>query len=429
MGIRLRPVEEQVMVITGADSGIGLATARLAAERGARLVLNSRNEAALAQIAADLRADFHAQVEWYAGDVAEERAMLELAEVAVRAFGRIDTWVNNAGVSIYGTIEEVPVDDVRRLFDTNYFGVVNGCLAALPYLRARGGALINVGSVVGDRSVPLQGHYSASKHAVKGFTDALRTELEKEGAPVAVTLVKPSSINTPYTRHARNYMDDGEPYLPAPVYAPEVVAEAILECAETPRRSITVGGGGRMLAMMGMVAPRLADKQFEAMMFSQQKREHRPGGQEDTLYEPPMATGEEWGDYEGHTMRSSAYTQSKLHNVGKAAAVLALFGAGFALSKRMGLLGGMGTRDREMSDDDIEVTVRGRNDGMPPDQYVVEETYVVATVDPAGEYPGELHSSGAGGPGYGTGAMGSPGRYSIGGTGARRPDPGDGYNG
>ncbi|HEU4457200.1 MAG TPA: SDR family oxidoreductase [Longimicrobium sp.] len=416
MRMKLKPVEEQVMVITGADSGIGLATARAAAERGARLVLNSRHEEALAQVAADLRSEFGADVEWRSGDVADLNAMLEVAEVAIRAFGRIDTWVNNAGVSIYGVIEDVPVEDARRLFDTNYFGVVNGSLAALPYLRAYGGALINVGSVVSDQAIPLQGHYSASKHAVKGFTNALRMEVEKDGAPVVVTLVKPSSIDTPYTRHARSYMDE-DPDVPPPVYDPELVADAILHCAEHPQREVTVGGGGRMMAVMGRIAPRMTDRVFERTMFRQQKRRGRPGGQDDTLYSPPLDTGREHGDYEGHVAQTSAYTTASLHP-GKAALALGAFGLGYLLVRNAGTLMSAvrPARERPTDEYDIDVQVRGPGEGVPvrpEDRVIVEETVVVATVEPGDGYG--AHSGGTPADGYGP--------RGTGGTGTR----GDGY--
>ena len=133
-------------------------------------------------------------------------------------------------MSIYGPIADVPLADARRLFETNYWGVVHGSLAAVAQLRERGGALINVGSVLSDTTMPLQGHYSASKHAVKGFTDALRIELAEEGAPVAVVLVKPSAIDTPYPEHAGNHLGVA-PKHQAPVYAPDVVAAAILDAA------------------------------------------------------------------------------------------------------------------------------------------------------------------------------------------------------
>jgi|GEM_PF-37263 len=336
MKLKLKPVAEQVIVITGADSGIGLATARAAADKGAHLMLNSRSEEALASVAAALRGR-GAKVEWYAGDVADPQAMHALAGAAVQAFGRIDTWVNNAGVSIYGEIERVPLEDAQRLFATNYWGVVNGSLAAIPHLRENGGALINVGSVLSDRAIPLQGHYSASKHAVKGFTDALRMELARAGAPVAVTLVKPSAIDTPYPEHAANYMDN-EPKHVAPVYAPQVVAQAILECASHATASLTVGGGGRATAMVGVLAPRVADRQMEATMFDAQQKEGEPNRhRRSTLYSPPRHTGRVHGSHDGHVATSSVYTRAAEHPL-RSAMVVGLLGAGAAWLVRSGVL-------------------------------------------------------------------------------------------
>jgi short-subunit dehydrogenase len=316
MQITLKPVREQVMVVTGASSGIGLATARAGARRGARVVLAARDEQALRQIVAEIRAEGGEAV-CAVADVANPADVRGIVETALREFGGFDTWVNNAGVSIYGCITDVPAEDARRLFDTNYWGTVNGSLAALPYLRQGGGALINIGSIVSDRAIPLQGHYSASKHAVKAFTDALRMELEHEDAPVVVTLVKPGSIHTPFTRHARNLMER-EPDFPPPVYRPETVARAILYCAEHPRRSVTVGGGGRMNAMMGILAPRLTDRFMERSLFDGQQKKDEPAlaGRRDTLYQPPLENGRLHGDYEGYVMRTSAYTRAALNPSG-----------------------------------------------------------------------------------------------------------------
>src|SRR3569833_1373855 len=197
MKIKLKPVREQVIVITGATSGIGLATAKQAAKRGASVVLNARAEEDLQIVAQEIN-ELGAQVAYVAGDVADIEAMRNLAQTAIREFGRIDTWVNNAGVSMYGLLEEVSIVDARRLFDTNYWGTVHGSLVALEHLKRSGGALINVGSELSEAVIPLQGHYNASKHALKGFTETLRIELEKEKAPVSVTLVEPSAIDTPY---------------------------------------------------------------------------------------------------------------------------------------------------------------------------------------------------------------------------------------
>lgn len=225
-----KPLGHQVIVITGASSGIGLATARLAAERGAKLVLLARSGETLKNLAAEISSS-GGEAAYVAADVADRKSVQAAAQEAIDRFGRIDTWINNAGVSIYGRLDEISEGDSRRLFDTNFWGVVNGSLAALPHLKAQGGALINVGSEVSEAIVPFQGTYSASKHAVKGFTDALRVEIEElDNAPVSITLIQPSAVDTPFPQHAKNYMDR-EPRLPRPLIDPEQVAEAILKAA------------------------------------------------------------------------------------------------------------------------------------------------------------------------------------------------------
>jgi len=205
MGVKLKRIEDQVVVITGASSGIGLATAKMAAERGARVVLVARDGDGLASARVEIEGSGGRAITVIA-DVSVLDDVHEIARRTVDAFGGFDTWVNNAGLSIYGPIEEVPVEDARRLFDVNYWGVVHGSLTAITHLKEHGGAIINLGSITSDRAIPLQGHYSASKHAVKAFTDALRMEVEKEGAPVSLTLIKPGAIDTPFPEHARNYM-------------------------------------------------------------------------------------------------------------------------------------------------------------------------------------------------------------------------------
>ena len=313
MNLKLKRLSDQVIVITGASSGIGLVTARMAANRGARVVLNARNEEALRRVTEDINAS-GVKASYVVGDVARLQDVQRIASEASTRFGGFDTWVNNAGVSIYGHMLDQSLEDQRRLFDTNYWGVVHGSMVACAHLRERGGALINVGSVLSDVAIPIQGTYCASKHAVKGYTDALRMELEEEGAPISVTLIKPSAIDTPYTRHAKNLMPV-EPMSPPPVYAPETVAEAILHCAENPERDVTVGGGGKVLAEAGSLVPQLTDKVIGAMMFDVQKSDQpRPANRDDSLY-TPSADGEERGDYPGHVMESSIYTKATLHPI------------------------------------------------------------------------------------------------------------------
>jgi NAD(P)-dependent dehydrogenase (short-subunit alcohol dehydrogenase family) len=342
MGIKLKRLEDQVMVITGGTSGIGLATAKRAAGRGARVVLCSRNEPELRDTVSAIQ-EQGGTARSVVADVANQEDLERLAATTIEEFGTIDTWVNNAGVSFYGNLMDVAIEDMRRLFEVNFWGTVYGSRAAVPRLRSSGGALINIGSVVSDRAIPLQGAYSASKHAVKGFTDALRVELQSEGAPISVTLIKPSTIDTPYFQHAKNYMAV-EPKPPAPVYAPEVVANAILRAAEHPVRDITIGGGGRLITALGNALPRLTDFYMERAMFHSQRSDdpsrERPGN----LYVHSPDEGSESGGYPGHVMQSSIYTRAAL-SPGKA-----LLAAGLGLAVFAGIRSFARSHDR-VSDD------------------------------------------------------------------------------
>ncbi|MFC7737235.1 SDR family oxidoreductase [Roseomonas sp. GCM10028921] len=255
---RLKPVSEQVIVITGATSGIGLATAREAAERGAAVVIVARNEEALNALAQEIRGK-GGRAEPVVADVADMAQVEAISEAAIRVFGGFDSWCNNAGVAIFGEMEDVPLEDQRRLFDVNYWGVVHGTLVAARHLKGKGGAIVNTGSVLSDRAMALQGPYSAAKFALKGVTEAFRTEFEAENYPISVTLVKPGPIDTPYMEHARNLMGTVGTRNPPPSYHPRVVARAILYACETRVRDLVVGGGGLMVSVMGRLAPKLTD--------------------------------------------------------------------------------------------------------------------------------------------------------------------------
>lgn len=336
MHAHLKPIEEQVIVITGASSGIGLVTARMAAEQGAKVVIAARDRDALAHVADEIRAAGGTAVHCVA-DVADEQAMRQVAQTAIRSFGTIDTWVNNAGVSIYGRIEEITMEDHRRLFETNYWGVVIGSRIAAEHMRRNGGALINLGSIVSERAIPLQGPYSATKHAVKAFTDALRMELEADGVPISVTLIKPASIDTGYEEHAKNYMD-AEPTLPQPIYAPELVAEAILHAAQTPVRDLFVGGGGKLFQWGERYAPRMTDYVMEKMLIRGQQGGPRLR-ERDSLHQP-WNDGHASSGRHGFVRHTSLYTSAEMHPWATAA-VFAGLGA-LAVAAYSGRLPGTG---------------------------------------------------------------------------------------
>ena len=319
MRVTLKPLNQQTIVITGATSGIGLATARRAVHEHANVMLIARNAQALAQLDAELSGQ-GGRVAHYAADVADREALQAAADATIEKFGQLDTWVNNAGVSTYGKLEDTPLDDQRRLFETNYWGVVNGSLVALPFLKRNGGALINVGSEVSDAPLPLQGAYVASKHAVMGFTDSLRLELLSERAPVSVTLVKPSGIDTMFVEHAKKHVDF-QPRLPPPVYAPELVARAILHAASHPVRDLYVGGAGRATVGLARAWPSLFDKVASRVGIGSQRTDHPliPG---DGLHQSASEIRERSGTH-GRVRERSLYTGAMTNGPLKALAVTA----------------------------------------------------------------------------------------------------------
>jgi short-subunit dehydrogenase len=325
MKITLKPLGQQVVVITGASSGIGLVTARLAAKAGARLVLAARNEDALQQLAQEIRSQ-GGQAIAVTADVGDEEDVLRIAAAAITEFDTFDTWVNNAGVSIFGHCEEVSIADMRRMFDTVYWGAVYGSRVAVAHFRQRGvaGALINIGSFFGDRATPVQSTYCTAKHALHGWTDALRMELEMEKAPVSVTLIHPGRIDTPYNEHAQSYYQHQVAHR-GMVYPPEAVAEAILFAAAHPKRDMYVGFQAKVLKMLGDLAPRFMDKLMEVVTDPGQIDPDRPSHNAETsaLYKAGFGLRER-GSHEGWFRSGSIYVKVQKHPLLAAAAVVGL---------------------------------------------------------------------------------------------------------
>jgi len=254
--MRFLPISEQVVLLTGATSGIGLACARKLSKAGARLILVARGAEDCASLAAELTNAIAAPA-----DVADAAALKAAAQLGLDRWGQIDTWINDAGVAIYGRVEDIPIDEQRRLFETNYWGVVNGTLEAIRLHREGNGPakIITIGSQLSDRAMIFQGPYSASKHAVKAVTDALRMEVAREGLALSITLIKPGSVDTPYMEHARSYLDSEGTVNPPIAYAPEVVADGMVWACTHPIRDLDVGGAGWLMTKAGQIAPTLTD--------------------------------------------------------------------------------------------------------------------------------------------------------------------------
>lgn len=317
----LKPLAEQVILITGASSGIGLVTARLAAKRGARVVLVSRDGDALVQIVREIT-DAGGHADFAIADVGDLRDVQRAASKAVERFGRIDTWVNDAGVAIYGKLLDTPMAEHEQLLRTNYFGAVHGCLTAVEHLQRAGGALITIGSIVSDIPSPGMGAYAASKHAVKGYVDSLRIEINADRLPISVTLIKPAGIDTPIADHAANHLD-GAALLPPPVYAPELVAEAILDAAQHRRRDVTVGGTGRLQVLTAQHFPGLLDRLGPTLLPWLRDPKRAPSRHDNLA--APVANGAE-RSHDQHGRRVSVYETAGRHPLATATAAGAALG-------------------------------------------------------------------------------------------------------
>jgi short-subunit dehydrogenase len=330
-------LKEQVVVITGASQGIGRETALLMATKGASIVVAARNEQALAELATEVER-LGGRAEAVVTDVADYDQVERLGQRAAETFGRIDTWVNNAAVSIYATVEQLEPDEMERLVRVNLLGQMFGSRVAARHMkRAGAGTIINVGSALSERAIPLQSAYVATKHGVQGFSEALRLELKHQEAGIDVVLILPSSMNTPLFNHARSKMGV-QPMPVPPVYEPRVVAEAICHAAEHGGREIVAGGSGKLLILAQRLSGSLLDRYMlqGGRSFEQQKTS-RPDDVRDNLFAPSSGPGSTTGDFgEGSRPTSLYTTHFELHPGRKRVAIGAFLLALLAFVRRAG---------------------------------------------------------------------------------------------
>ncbi len=333
----MRPISEQVVVITGASTGIGRETALQFGQRGASVVLAARNETALQEAAREVERQ-GGQAHVVVTDVAEWEQVNRLAQAAVDRFRRIDTWVNNAAISAYATVEEMTVEEIECIIQVDLMGQIYGMKAALPHLKREGnGTIINIGSVESKRAVPLQAPYVAAKHGIKGFTETLRLELEHEHSGISITLIMPASINTPLFTHARSKLGVKPQPIP-PIYEPRVVAEAILFAAEHPRREIAAGGAGKLMTVMERISPSVMDWYMlrNGKLFKKQQTNQPDDGQ-DNLFEPMDGSGSTTGEFGQRSKSMSFYTHYlELHPIRKRILLGAATLGAITLARRVG---------------------------------------------------------------------------------------------
>jgi NAD(P)-dependent dehydrogenase (short-subunit alcohol dehydrogenase family) len=326
MNTKLKPIEDQCVVLVGVSSGIGRQTARRFAERGARLVLSGRDEQALADVLDDVRSLGASDAIAVQADVADPEALREVARRATESFGGVDTWVQTAAVSVYATAEDTTPEEFRRVIEVNLLGQIHGALAALPALRAAGGgALIEISSVEAEVALPYQAAYAASKHGMAGFLRSLRMELMAEGAPIAITMVMPAGIDTPLFMNARSKLGV-MPKPTAPVYDPDVVADQVLWAAEHPSGDLFAGGAGWAMALFRRLSP----GGFEAVISrigEPAQRSDVPEGPQavDNLEAPTPLTDTVRGGFGGRSFSVSNRVQ-RVPGVIRAGAVAAAIG-------------------------------------------------------------------------------------------------------
>ena len=299
------------MVVTGASSGVGRAVARAAGARGAKVVVGARGEDGLDAAVEEIeRAGSEALA--VAGDVAEREYNDELVRAALETFGRIDTFVANAIVTVYAEVEHLEPDELRRVFDVNFFGVANGYWAALPALKESHGTFLHVSSALAYRGIPLQAAYCSSKAAARTFLESARVELQKHGHDVAISLVLPGAINTPQFDRDRQKIGK-QPQPVPPIYEPEPYAEAVLRCAEKPIRELPVSWGAQKLLWGQKLSPRAGDWMLRRIGWKNQHTdEAKPVDAPDNLFEPLPGDPGAHGRFDGQAKASTLWTRLRL---------------------------------------------------------------------------------------------------------------------
>jgi short-subunit dehydrogenase len=316
--------KKPVVVITGASSGIGRATALRFARQGASLVLASRGGEALRDLAAEIET-LGAEALAVPTDVADQAAVERLAHVAVARFGRIDVWVNNAGIAVFSRFLTVPLDDFRQVIDVNLMGYVYGSRAALEVMVKQGtGSIVNVASIAGEVPMPFASSYNVSKAGVRalGATIGQELMLEKKTG-IHVSTVLPATVDTPFFAHAGNLTGRELRALP-PTYAPEAIAAAIVSAVRRPKSEIVVGAAGKTAVAQHRRTPLTVEKQFARAVDTVQLAKKTPApATKGIMYEPaPPSTTAVAGGWGGKTQTAARVLTGTVLLAGGAAAVL-----------------------------------------------------------------------------------------------------------
>ena len=279
-------LRDRVVVVTGGSAGVGRAAASLFAGLGAKVALIARDEAGLEDARAEIES-VGGEAAVFPADVADAEAVFAAAAACADRLGPVDVWVNNAMATVFSPVHALGAGEIKRVTEVTYLGYVHGTLAALRQMRPRGrGVIVQVGSALAYRGIPLQAAYCGAKHAIRGFTDSLRTELDHEDSGIKLTAVHLPAINTTQFDWARTH-DRAQPRPVAPVYDPDAAARAIVHAARHTAREYWLGGGTPATILGNALAPELMDRYLGAEAVDGQRRD-RPAEPDrpDNLFEP-----------------------------------------------------------------------------------------------------------------------------------------------
>jgi NAD(P)-dependent dehydrogenase (short-subunit alcohol dehydrogenase family) len=323
----------RTVAITGGSAGVGRATALAFARRGWAVALLARDEDRLRKAQAEVEeAGGRALV--LPSDVADADAVFDAAEAMVRAWGRLDVWVNNAMATVFAPAEAITPEEYKRVTEVTYLGQVHGTLAALEQMRRQGhGTIVQVGSALAYRSIPLQSAYCAAKAAVRGFTDSLRSELIHEGSPIRLTMVHLPAMNTPQFDWARSRLPRRLQPVP-PIHEPGIAAEAIYRAAQEAPRELWVGGPTLQAIMGTMAAPGLLDRLTARQAWDGQMTHEPASERPDNLFHPVDGDWGARGRFTPVSKRRAITASAFLVRALTAAAGLGLFGGFVAFASR-----------------------------------------------------------------------------------------------
>ena len=328
---------KKTVVVTGASAGVGRAVALEFARRGYRVALLARGRERLESSARQAKV-LGADVLPIEVDIADSKAVDAAADRIERELGPIDVWVNNAMVTVFGAVKDITAEEFRRVTEVTYLGQVHGTLAALHRMRTRNeGTIVQIGSALSYRAIPLQSAYCAAKFAVRGFTDALRSELEHEGSAVRLTMVQLPAVNTPQFDWARNRMG-WKPQPVAPIFQPEAIAREVVRAARNAPRELWIGRSSLKAIIGCMLLPRVGDHVLADEGYSGQLTDQAADNGPGNLFEPPPGDPGAHGRFD----RRASPSVVGFDPVGLRAAalvlgltaVMGLAGATFALGSR-----------------------------------------------------------------------------------------------